>query len=255
MPINAPLVHPLLPKFMNAAIAPLTASSPAIGRGHVSSQSVCSLLVKTTLIGALAVVPAWAHAASSVQLAGVSSGKALLVIDQQPPRFVTVGETVHGVTLQSVQGQMVSVTAEGKTFQLEMGRNPVVLSPGAGKAGKIVLKAETNGHFIARGTINDQPVNFMVDTGATMLALGSNVAQSLGIKLDQLEVIPISTAGGVVKSYKVKLKKVRIGEIEFLDMDAVISSSPMPYVLLGNNFLNRFQMRKENDQMTLEQRF
>jgi aspartyl protease family protein len=47
---------------------------------------------------------------------------------------------------------------------------------------------------------------------------------------------------------------VRIGDVVVYDVQAVISPQSMPYVLLGNTFLNRFQMQRTNDQMTLEKR-
>ena len=52
-----------------------------------------------------------------------------------------------------------------------------------------------------------------------------------------------------------KLASVRIGDVEVYDVDAVVSPQPMPYVLLGNSFLTRFQMKRDNDQMVLERRF
>jgi aspartyl protease family protein len=65
----------------------------------------------------------------------------------------------------------------------------------------------------------------------------------------------MSTANGVTMGYRVKLGSVRVGDVEVYDIDAVVSPQPMPYMLLGNSFLTRFQMIRENDQMTLVKRF
>ena len=48
---------------------------------------------------------------------------------------------------------------------------------------------------------------------------------------------------------------MRLGDVEVFDVDAVVTPQAMPFVLLGNSYLNRFQIRRENDQMTLERRY
>ena len=63
------------------------------------------------------------------------------------------------------------------------------------------------------------------------------------------------TAGGDVRAYRVMLSRVRVGDVELTNIEAVVQSEPLPFVLLGNSFLTRFQMRRENDLMTLERRY
>ena len=65
----------------------------------------------------------------------------------------------------------------------------------------------------------------------------------------------VSTANGTVPAWRVTLASVRIGDVEVYDVDAVVAPQPMPYILLGNSFLTRFQMKRDNDQMVLERRF
>jgi aspartyl protease family protein len=55
--------------------------------------------------------------------------------------------------------------------------------------------------------------------------------------------------------YQVKLSSVRVGEVEVYDVDASVLPLAMPTVLLGNSFLTRFQMTRQNDQMVLERRY
>ena len=64
----------------------------------------------------------------------------------------------------------------------------------------------------------------------------------------------MSTANGNVQGYRIKLDSVRVGDVEVFGVDAVVTPQPMPYMLLGNSFLTRFQMLRENDQMTLTKR-
>lgn len=65
----------------------------------------------------------------------------------------------------------------------------------------------------------------------------------------------LSTANGNAQGFQVKLDSVRIGEVEVLNVDAVVMPQAMPFMLLGNSFLNRFQMLRDNDQLTLTKKY
>jgi aspartyl protease family protein len=97
-------------------------------------------------------------------------------------------------------------------------------------------------------------VNFMVDTGATLVAIGRAEADRLGIDLRQAERGTSQTANGAVAVLLVTLSAVRVGEVELRNIAAVVVPAAMPHVLLGNSFLSRLQMRREYDVMRLELR-
>jgi aspartyl protease family protein len=65
----------------------------------------------------------------------------------------------------------------------------------------------------------------------------------------------MNTANGTVTAWRLKLSSVRVGEVEVHDVDATVSPAGMPFVLLGNSFLTRFQMKRDNEQMQLERRY
>ncbi|MNT54318.1 hypothetical protein D3C72_1914750 [compost metagenome] len=65
----------------------------------------------------------------------------------------------------------------------------------------------------------------------------------------------IRTANGNAPGYRLRLQSVRVGDVEVYDIDAIVSQQPMPFVLLGNSFLNRFSMRRDADEMILEKRY
>jgi aspartyl protease family protein len=67
--------------------------------------------------------------------------------------------------------------------------------------------------------------------------------------------VRVGTANGLAQGWRVKLASVRIGDVEVYEVDAVVTPQGMPFVLLGNSYLNRFQMRRDNDQMVLERRY
>jgi aspartyl protease family protein len=199
---------------------------------------------------------AWAQ---SVNLAGVSGDKALLVVDGAPPRFVATGQSHAGVKLLRVTGNEATVQVNGQAMLLKLGETPAnVTAPStggsAGNGHKVVLTADSQGHFQTLGSINGQTVNFLVDTGATWVILGQAEAQRIGLKAQPGNRVRVNTANGTVEGHEHRLDKVRLGDAEVRDVKAVVLPQPMPFVLLGNSFLTRFQMVRVNDQMTLERK-
>jgi aspartyl protease family protein len=139
-----------------------------------------------------------------------------------------------------------------------VGATPVQLgavAPRSGSSGReIVLTAGPGGHFSSGGTINGRQVRFMVDTGATLVAIGKADADRLGLDLSNAQRGMTQTANGPVPVAVVTLNSVRIGDVELANVAAVVLPQPMPFVLLGNSFLSRLQMKRENDVMRLELR-
>ena len=204
----------------------------------------------------VAVVCAGGAAAQTVSMGGSLGSNALLVIDGKA-RTVAVGTTVEGIRLVSVTGNEAVVELKGKRVLLRLGDAQVNLGGKASEGGgkQIVLTAQTGGHFHANGAINGQSVRFMVDTGATMVAMDKYEAERLGVDYKNGRRGMTRTANGDVPVYAAKLASVRIGDVMVYNVDAAVLPTPMPYILLGNSFLTRFQMKRENDVMTLDLRY
>ena len=143
----------------------------------------------------------------------------------------------------------------GRILPLRLGAAPSRVG-GAGPVGDttIVLPMGSGGHFNAAGAINGKPVNFMVDTGATTIALSQAEANRIGLDWKRGRPGMSSTANGPVPVYAVNLTSVRVGTVEIANVAAVVLPSDMPLVLLGNSFLNRFSMRRDSDVMRLERK-
>jgi aspartyl protease family protein len=195
--------------------------------------------------------------AQSVALQGMLGTKALLIVDSAAPKTVAPGETHQGVKVVSTSGDQAVVEINGKRHTLRVGDAPASVggSGNGGRGNRIVLTASSGGHFLTPGSINGGAVHFMVDTGATSVALGAADAQRLGINYRAGQLGYSSTANGTVAVYRVKLNSVRIGDVEVFDVDASVLPAGMSHVLLGNSFLTRFQMKRDNDQMVLERRY
>jgi len=208
------------------------------------------------LLAMLLAVCAGAAGAGSITLQGMLGSKALLVVDGGAPKAVAVGETWNGVKVVSTSGDQAVLEQNGQRQTLRVGEAPMRMGAAdAPKGNKIVLSAGSGGHFITQGAINGRAVQFMVDTGATSVAMGVADAERLGIDYRKGQMARGNTANGAVTVYQVKLASVRIGEVEVYDVDAAVLPTGATHVLLGNSFLNRFQMTRFNDQLVLERRY
>jgi len=195
--------------------------------------------------------------AQSVAMTGGMGSKALLVIDGAPPKAVGVGDTFKGVKVISVNSDQTVVEMKGQRQTIMLGGAPISVGGGGGGGGgtQIVLSAVSGGHFMTQGSINGRATQFMVDTGATSVAMGLDDAQRMGIQLQDAQPIRVGTANGVVTAYRVMLNSVRIQDVEIYSVEATVTPQPMPYTLLGNSFLSRFQMKRDNDTLTLTKRY
>ena len=91
-------------------------------------------------------------------------------------------------------------------------------------------------------------------TGATRVALSQADADRIGLTYRDAPRSLAGTANGAVPVHQVTLNSVRVGDVEVHNVEAVVVPMQMPHVLLGNSFLMRFQMKRENDQLTLSKR-
>jgi aspartyl protease family protein len=202
----------------------------------------------------LGLAAAAAAAQSTVVLAGTMGRRALLVIDGQPATLA-VGESAAGVTLLQLGDGQAVVQQRGTTATLRLGGAPARLAGGAAPAAggrEIVIPVGLGGHYTTGGAINGRPVRFMVDTGATLVALGQAEADRLELPWRNGERALTQTANGPVAVHRVSLDRVRVGEVELNNIAAVVVPAAMPYVLLGNSFLSRFQLARDSDVLRLE---
>lgn len=196
-------------------------------------------------------------AAQQVALSGVAGGRALVTIDAAAPRFLSPGQAHQGVKLLSVQGEAAVIEVNGQRQTLRVGEAPVSQGQSKTDAGakRVVLTADSQGHFMPPGQINGRQVQFMVDTGASTVALSAADAKRIGLNYESGTKVNVSTANGNVVGYRVQLDSVRVGDAQIFGVTAIVVPQSMPFVLLGNSFLTRFQMQRTNDQLTLDKRY
>ena len=211
--------------------------------------------MRPTLLAALGLF-CGAAAAQSVSMSGSLGDKALLMIDGTP-RTVAAGSTVAGVKVIRVTGSETVVEFGGKRQTLPLGGAQVNLGGAASSGGgsQIVIAAGSGGHFVTDGSINGKSVRFLVDTGATNISMSEAEARRIGLDFTRGQRGIARTANGQVVAHRVSLGQVRVGDVTVYNVDATVVPAAMDQVLLGNSFLSRFQMKRDNDVLVLDKRF
>ena len=219
-------------------------------------------MVKTvnhTLAALLFLLSCAAVLAADVNLNGVIGNRALVVIDNGKPRWLTTGETTpEGIKLVSIKGESAVIELDGRRETLTMGQSARLAAGGARSSGtqSVTLIADNQGHFVTTGTINGVTVRFLVDTGASLISMSSSEAKRLGINYTAGQKTVSSTANGVVPAYRVKLDEVRVGDVTLNNVDGMVHlGDTLPMLLLGMSFLNRMEMKRDGEKMTLTKRF
>lgn len=207
------------------------------------------------LLFGLGLATAQTQPPSQVQLNGMLGARSALLIIDGEPRTLEVGAMAKGVKLIALEDGRAVVEYGGRRQTLTLGAAPGRVVAQTAAPRQIVLPMGGGGHYTTIGMINGQVTSFLVDTGATSVSISQIEAEKLGLRYLYGKRIVTQTANGIVPAYQFQLATVRIGDVEVRDVDAIVIPGVMSHVLLGNSFLNRFQMRRENDVMTLELRY
>jgi aspartyl protease family protein len=200
---------------------------------------------------------AGAAGAAEVIAVALTEGKAVLVINGAKPRTVAVGEvTPENVKLVSATSEQAVVEVDGQRRTVRLGTR-ISIDPAAGGRQQTTLTADASGHFFATAAVNGISLRFIVDTGASMVTLSSSHAKQAGVLYLSGERTRVQTANGSANAWRVKLDSVRVGAIALTNVDGlVIEGDALGGVaLLGLSFLNRTDMQRDGDRMTLTRRY
>ena len=117
---------------------------------------------------------------------------------------------------------------------------------------EIVLQRNAYGHYVTSGTINDDEVVFLLDTGATDIAIPETLANDIGLIKKQR--IVVKTANGNARAYRTRIDSVGIGDIKLYDLNAtILTNMPGKEILLGMNFLKHFEITQKGKTLTIKQ--
>ncbi|MBU0499951.1 MAG: TIGR02281 family clan AA aspartic protease [Gammaproteobacteria bacterium] len=192
------------------------------------------------------------QAAPEMRVLALFKDKAMLEIDGNRRLLVKDTPSPEGVLLISSNGLKAVVAVGGEQFTLTP-QMRIGSGYKAARSREIRIVRDNSGHFRTQGTINGQPVAFLVDTGATGVAMSEPQARRLGIPFE-LEGKPMltQTASGVAEAYSITLDSVSVGEIRQRNVRGVVVRGSSPtQVLLGMSFLNNLEMRNQGNLMVL----
>jgi aspartyl protease family protein len=193
--------------------------------------------------------------AADVAMIGVIGDKAaVLALDGGNPKTVKVGQTWNGIKVIEVKGDFATIEMDGKRRVLQRGMHYRGAAASSDRQ-SVTLAADPRGHFFTEGAVNGSPVRFLVDTGATAVALPASEARRLGVDYRKGQPGFTNTAGGVVRTFRVRFDRVQLGDIELSGVDGVVIEQGLDIALLGMSFLNRLEMKREGQTMTLIRRF
>lgn len=194
--------------------------------------------------------------AADINVVGLFNGKAVVVIDGGKPRTLKVGEvTPEKIRLIRANSEEAVFDIAGRRETLTMGRSISVGSAPGNQ--RTALTADAMGHFFVTAEINGVSMKFLIDTGASLVTLSAENARRAGIHYLTGSKALIQTANGMAPAYRVKLDTVRLGDITLNNVDGVVTEGKVlgDTGLLGLSFLNRTEMQRNGDIMTLTRRY
>ena len=208
---------------------------------------------KLICAGLLLVTSLSGQAETQVQVVGLFPGAAVLNVDGQR-KLVKVGQTGPGgvvVVSADSRGAVLRVDGVERTYSMTREYSQGFAAP---TRSQLSIAQGAGGHYWVAGSINSHPVQFLVDTGATSVAMNEAQARRLGldVRVNGRPMV-VSTARGTAKAWRVDLNSVKVGGLEVLGVEAVVLEGDSPTeALLGMSFLNRVRWREEQGVLMLE---
>ena len=202
----------------------------------------------------LGLVASGAACALDVNVVGLFPNKAVVQIDGGALQTLAVGQkAAEGVVLLGVDRDGATFEIDGQRLTVGLGHARMKASTAAASA---MVTADEHGHFVTTGWVNGIPIRFAIDTGATFISLPAGEARRLGLDYHKGQKAMMETANGIAPAYRIKLDTVRVGELTVNSVDAVVMEGDSPAIgLLGMSFLNRMDIRREGEIMTLTKRY
>ncbi len=212
------------------------------------------LLTLTVLVTSLSC--ATVKAAPDVRVVGLFSNQAVLQVNGKQHVLKTGQTSPEGITLLEADSESAVLQIEGKRIEARLdGR---ISAPARSTAAREVqVWRNTSGMFTTVGSINGLPVSFLVDTGATQVAMNAGQARRLGIDYRVTgSPAEVTTASGVERAWLVNLDSVKVGELEVRNVQAVVLDGAQPQTtLLGMSYLGRMKITNDGHLMTLQKKY
>ena len=190
-------------------------------------------------------------------LEALLGSKAVINVNGQRA-VLTVGERKpSGLHLLSLKGDVATVGFDGRQYRLRLGQAPINTRYVQPKLEIVTIAPDPRGMYHTPGAINGQPVQFLVDTGATTVAMNAIEARRLGVDyLLRGQPVAVATASGRSQAWFVELNEVSVGGIKIHNIGAVVLEGGFPQqILLGMSFLSQLQMQRNGMLLELRQKY
>jgi aspartyl protease family protein len=190
--------------------------------------------------------------ALDIEVKMLAKDSALLQIDGKQRMLRKGATSPEGVLLVSADGKSAVIEVNGKRQSLSLTRR-ISTHFSASEKAAVRVSSSQGGHYVTPGRINGMPVDFMIDTGATIVAMNYLQAEALGIDYRAGKPIKVNTANGIAQAFQITLNSVSVGTIEIKQVRAAVSSTEFPQViLLGNSYLGKIDMRVDGGVLLLQ---
>ena len=198
----------------------------------------------------------YAHAAKQVIFAGHFGNKAVLILDGQQRILEVNGAVIQGVRLLAVTSDQAQVEINGKRRTLVPYGAVGSISQSGSEYLSVKVEPDAQGMYFIDGKVNGKATRFIVDTGASLVAMSSHEANRLGIDYRSLGQVSVAqTASGIVKTWNLPLQSINISGIEVKNVGASVIEGRYPTdILLGMSFLRRIKMENNGRVMVLIQK-
>lgn len=217
------------------------------------------VLFTTITILLLILLCAPIQGATRIDVLGLFNGMAVLKVHGER-RVLKTGQTSpEGIRLVESTSAYAVVEIDGIRKKLTLSNNAAGIGTEFKSAEKssVRILPDKHGMYMVPGRINHSTVRFMVDTGASLVAMSSALARRLGIDY-RMAGIPAraSTAAGVVEAFRVRLNNVQVGDIRISNVEAMVVMGDHPdQPLLGMSFLEKVQIEREGKIMLLQSKY
>lgn len=193
--------------------------------------------------------------ADNIIVSGLFKDKAVISVNGKR-RLLSVGQSSpEGITLISANTKKAVLEINGQRNTYSLNSRIVSNFKKSGAGITVPIAPDNRGMYLVGGSINGFQVNFLVDTGATLVSMNRNHAKRIGIDYKKGEKALSSTASGLSKVYIVNLETVAVGDISLHDVKGSVHDSDFPHIiLLGNTFLGRVKINREGQILKLESR-
>lgn len=211
--------------------------------------------LQRSLLGGLLCFALQAYA-DKIEVKGLLKNMVVLEVNGSM-RTLRAGQTSpEGITLIRSDQHQAVVEVQGKQHTLTLSRTVGGVEYQAPEKEIVRIPSGRGGHYSAPGRINNKEVSVLVDTGATTVAMNSQITEQLGIDYKHGERVMVSTASGSSQGYKILLNSVSVGSVTVHNVEAIIITGAYPQeILLGNSYLAKVDFKVESGVLILQSKY